>query len=274
MLLQMVLEGGNTLVMNAKILQLTDLHLMADPAATLKGIRTRDTLTDVLQAIRVGGQADGSDFDYLLLTGDLAHDEQLATYEALRDLLGDWLPRCRLIPGNHDDRTLIRAVFPELVSTSTEFINFSFDTAGWRLIGLDSHVDGETYGRITRSQLQWLATELSSHIAQPTILFVHHPPVPVHSSWLDDLGLRDAEALLEVVRSFPQVRVICTGHVHQEFSETLDRVQILTSPSTGLQFVPHRDELICDSRPPGFRVICLGENSFASNVVRLAESAN
>jgi Icc protein len=74
-----------------QILQLTDLHLMADPNAALKGVRTRDSLNDVLRFVRELCQANEWDFDYILITGDLAHDEQLATYETLRELLGDWV---------------------------------------------------------------------------------------------------------------------------------------------------------------------------------------
>jgi Icc protein len=255
-----------------QILQLTDLHLMSDPDAALKGVRTRDTLNDVLRFVRKRCQADEWDFDYILVTGDLAHDEQLATYEALRELLGDWVSRCRLIPGNHDDRGLIRKVFPELVSVSAEFINFSVETAGWRLIGLDSHIDGELHGQVGERQLRWLAAELSTYAAQPTILFIHHPPVPVHSAWLDRIGLRDADALIELARSFSQVRVICTGHVHQELSEVLDGLRIITTPSTSVQFLPHQDELICDSIPPGFRIFRLRDDGYETEVVRIPES--
>ncbi|MGE0375975.1 MAG: phosphodiesterase [Planctomycetaceae bacterium] len=251
------------------VLQLTDLHLTADRHAALKGVRTRESLIDVLRFAKAQSQTGEGDFDYLVLTGDLAHDEQLATYEILRDLLGDWVSRCRLIPGNHDDRTLIRQVFPELVSSCGDVINFSVETAGWRLIGLDSHVDGEVYGRIDESQLQWLAAELTTHNAQPAILFLHHPPVPVHSAWLDRIGLQNADAFINVVRSFSQVSVICTGHVHQEFSVDLHGVQILTTPSTGVQFRPRREELVCDPIPPGFRRFRLADGGFESHVVRL-----
>ncbi len=257
--------------MTTEILQLTDLHLMADQNAALKGVRTRDSWNDVFRFVRDRSRAGEWDFEYLLLTGDLAHDEQRATYEFLRESLGDWLPRCRLIPGNHDDRTLIRKVFPELVPAGGEFINFSVESAGWRLIGLDSHVDGAVDGRIGEAQLQWLAAELSAHIAQPTILFLHHPPVPVHSAWLDAIGLRDAGALIDVVRSFSQVRAICSGHVHQEFSETLDGVRILTTPSTGVQFRPRQEELIPDAIPPGFRIFRFAGGTFESHVIRLPD---
>lgn len=258
--------------MPSDVLQLTDLHLLADPDATLKGICTRDSLVAVLQFVRERCRAGEWDFDQILLTGDLAHDEKLESYEALRELLGDWVSRCRLIPGNHDDRRLIRRVFPELISSGDGFVSFSVETAGWRLIGLDSHVDGEVHGRIDKTQLQWLAAELATHMAQPTILFIHHPPVSVHSDWLDCIGLRDAEELIDVIRSFSQVRAVSAGHVHQEFSEAVDGVQMLTTPSTGVQFRPRQDVFACDPIPPGFRVFHLANTSFETSVIRLGNT--
>ena len=257
--------------MTADILQLTDLHLMADPNAVLRDVCTRQSLIDVLQLAKTHSQTESLDFDYVLITGDLTHDERFESYEVLRELLGDWLPRCRLIPGNHDDRALIRQAFPDLVPTDGELINFSVESAGWRLIGLDSHVDGEVFGRIGESQLRWMADELTKHAAQPTILFVHHPPVSVESAWLDRIGLQDADALLDIVRSFPQVHSISAGHVHQEFAVTIDRVEIVTTPSTGVQFRPREDEMVCDTMPPGFRIFHLADSDYTTQVIRLPD---
>lgn len=258
-------------LLTADILQLTDLHLMADPNAILRDVCTRQSLIDVLQLVKDHSQSKSSNFDYILITGDLTHDERVESYEALRDVLGDWLPRCRLIPGNHDDRALIRQVFPELIPVDRELVNFSVESAGWRLIGLDSHIDGEVSGRIGESQLQWLAAELKAHVTQPTLLFVHHPPVTVESAWLDRIGLQDADALLEVVRSFAQVRSISAGHVHQEFAVTLYGLEIMATPSTGVQFLPCTDEMVCDTLPPGFRTFHLADSDFTTQVIRLPE---
>lgn len=259
---------------SADILQLTDLHLMADPNAVLRDVCTRQSLHDVLQLAKDHCQTESVNFDHVLITGDLTHDERAESYEALRELLGDWQPRCRLIPGNHDDRMLIRQVFPELVPTDSEHVNFSIESAGWRLIGLDSHVDGEVFGRIGKSQLRWLTDELTTHATQPTVLFVHHPPVSVESAWLDRIGLQDGDALLNIVRSFPQVRSISAGHVHQEFAMTVDGVEIVTTPSTGVQFRPREDELVCDTTPPGFRIFRLADNACETHVIRLSERSN
>ena len=257
--------------MTSEILQLTDLHLISDPQQRLKGVPTRDALLDLLDFVRAGIETGRWDFDYIVVTGDVAHDEQLPTYEWLREILGDWLPRCRLIPGNHDDRAAIRRVFPELVVEDSSYACFSVETESWRLIGLDSHQPGEVAGQLEPDQLDWLASELECHSAQPTILFAHHPPFQVGSAWLDRIGLRNADALIELIQANPQVRVICTGHVHHEFKDCLGSVDLLTTPSTGIQFRPHEETLICDAIPAGFRTFQLDGDSYRTEVVRLPE---
>ncbi len=72
--------------MPTKILQLTDLHLFADPSIRLNGIPTRETLHEVLRFIINGSH----DFEHLIITGDLAHDDSLEAYEALSDTLASW----------------------------------------------------------------------------------------------------------------------------------------------------------------------------------------
>lgn len=255
--------------MPTEILQISDLHLMTDPKAELKGLCTRDLFISVIEYIRQQEQVGRWNFDRIIITGDLAHDEQLETYQALRELLGDWVPRCRLIPGNHDNRDFIRQTFPELVSSEGRFLSFSTESSHWRLIGLDSHVPGETYGRLEQDQLAWLADELRAKSGQPVLLFMHHPPISVQSSWLDGISLEDAADLLETVHASPDVKLICTGHVHQEFSDSSENVKILTTPSTGVQFLPNTDDLVVEKISPGFRIIRLHENSFETEVVRL-----
>jgi len=96
--------------MTTRIAQLTDLHLYGDPDGRLGGVPTQATFRDVLGDL----QARADPPDYLVLTGDLAHDEAPGTYAWLREMLAPWAGRYRLVPGNHDDRQAMRAVFPEL----------------------------------------------------------------------------------------------------------------------------------------------------------------
>ena len=124
--------------MTVRVLQLSDCHLLSDPEATLKGVPTAASLGEVLAFI-----TENEEFDFLVISGDLAHDEQLQTYQLLREMLGEWVTRLRVIPGNHEDRNFLRQTFPEITAGSNGLLTFSLKVEGWRLIGLDSHVPGK-----------------------------------------------------------------------------------------------------------------------------------
>jgi Icc protein len=251
------------------VLQLTDLHLTTDPAGMLKHVCTRDEVARVFAYIREGIQSGRWTFDQIVVTGDLAHDEQRPTYDIVRDMLGDWLPKCKLLLGNHDSRPFIREAFPELAPSEPDFFTFTCRVGDWRLIGLDSHIAGAVEGSLGERQLAWLGEELRSHAGQPTALFVHHPPFAVGSAWVDALGLRDAESLLQVVASAPQVKAICAGHVHQVCEKRIGDLQLLTTPSSVIQFGVNSPEFSLDFIPPGFRVLYLEGEVFRSEVIRL-----
>lgn len=236
--------------MTTRILQLTDCHLMADPRAELKGICTRALFERVLAAVRTRHGA----LDRLIVTGDLTHDEQLATYESLRELLLPWLPRLRLIPGNHDHRERMRQAFPERIQPLGQRNVFVEDVGGWRLLGLDSHVPGELHGRLGDEQRAWLDEQLTAHPGS-AVVFLHHPPILVGCEWLDRIGLQDAPELLALVRRHANVRAVVCGHVHQERTVAEPPAMIFTSPSTGVQFRTETISLEVDPVPPGFRVL-------------------
>lgn len=251
------------------VLQLTDLHLMTDPSATLKDVCTRDEVARVFAYVRAGIRAGRWSFDQVVVTGDLAHDERRETYDIVREMLGDWLPTCKLLLGNHDSRPFMREAFPELAPSETDFFTFSCRLGDWQLIGLDSHLAGEVEGELGARQLEWLTEELRLHAGQPTVLFVHHPPFEVGSAWVDALGLRDGDALLQVAANAPQVKAICSGHVHQEREKCVGDLQLLTTPSVVLQFGVDSPEFSLDCAPPGFRILYLEGQTFRSEVVRL-----
>lgn len=248
-----------------RIIQLTDLHLTADPAARLKNVPTWETFRDVLTHVR----ENAGDWDLLVITGDLAQDERAETYERLRAELGDWLPRCRLVPGNHDNRAGLRQVFPEMFSNRSEFLIFREAVGEWRILGLDTQSPGEVGGRIGPDQLEWLARQLEENGDSPTLVFLHHPPVSVNSAWLDKIGLEAPEPFRELIATHPQVRAVATGHVHHVFEGKLGRSAVLTTPSTAIQFEPGGESATYINDPPGYRVFDLEDTGYRTQVVRL-----
>lgn len=251
-----------------RILQLTDLHVFKDPAAMLKGIPTRVLLEDVVHQIQASRLA----FDAVVLTGDHTHDELPESYESVRSLLSPWLNQLFQVPGNHDDRAVMRAVFPDRIQgNGQDLITFSFDAGSWLCIGLDTHVPGAVPGRIEASQLQWAKKRVAESRAHQVALFFHHPPVLLNSAWMDPIGLEGRELLLDWFQQEPRIRLVCCGHVHHEFQCRVGLVDVLTTPSTGIQFTPEGATPTFVAAAPGYRIIELRDDGFSTRVIRLPE---
>ncbi|MCH9686448.1 MAG: phosphodiesterase [Deltaproteobacteria bacterium] len=247
------------------VLQLSDPHLLADPTARLRGVPTAETLAKVLAL----AEQRAVQIDAIVLTGDLAHDEQAATYERLHEAMGPHAPRCWPLPGNHDDRHGLRSAFTNVQGSGDERVQFCVDVGRWRLIGLDSQIPGQNPGRLGSEQLSWLVDALARRPERPTVLFVHHPPVPTGHTWLDAMGLLDADALADVLRDAPTVRAICHGHIHCEFEGRLAGVPVWGAPSTAFQFPARADLGDFDLRPPGARLLHLHDNTVHTEILRL-----
>ncbi len=254
--------------MPARIIQFSDLHLLETDDGELRGVRTAACFDVVWNAVL----SSYSDADMFVFTGDIAAHAEEGAYRQVRAKCEPFLPRSRMITGNHDDGGLLRRCFPDVVPGESGPVVFSESLGGWRLIGLDTLVEGAVQGRLSEAQLQWLSEELARFAEQPILLFMHHPPISVDSSWLDEIMLENPEGLAAVLASAPQVRAVFCGHVHHEFEGRLGQVPVYTVPSTAIQFAPGTAELVIDEEPPGFRVIELHGGKFATQVVRVDEA--
>lgn len=252
-----------------RILQLTDLHVFAEPEAKLKGIPTRESLSDVLNHI----ESVESPFDYVIITGDHTHDELPESYQAVRDLLTPHIDRLHQVPGNHDDRAVLNEVFGDRTgSIGASPIRFSIAADQWRLIGLDTHWPGEVAGMFDGNQADWLRSELDRCEQAHVALFFHHPPISVNSTWMDAIGLHGREQLADIASDDDRIQLICCGHVHHEFEGTLGNATVLTTPATGIQFDPSGAEPNFAADAPGYRIIELDGGSFRTEVRRLPET--
>jgi Icc protein len=256
--------------MTTQILQLSDLHQFADPDERLFGIPTRELLEDVLADVRRSGLQP----DHVVVTGDHTHDELPATYAAVRGLLEPHLDRLRVVPGNHDDRAVLRAAFRDRIPAdgAPGRITFAFRADDWLCLGLDTHLPGSVSGRIGADQVEWIRSRLDEHDPRAVVLFMHHPPVELGRAWLDRIGLEDAHLLQDLLAQEPRIRLVCCGHVHHESSHRLGSAEVVTVPSTGLQFSPTNDVAEFVTAPPGYRLIELGDDGYSTRVVRLSEA--
>jgi 3',5'-cyclic-AMP phosphodiesterase len=165
----------------------------------------------------------------VLITGDLTNDGDAPVWAELRGLLGRLRAPILPIPGNHDDRELMRQAFADLgLFPGGGPLRFAVDLGPLRLIGLDSLIPGEPAGRLGPEQLAWLDEELGGAPERPTLVALHHPPFPTGIDHMDAMMLTDGEALAEVVGRHPQVARVLCGHVHRtvqcRFAGTLAQI--------------------------------------------------
>ncbi|NIF19084.1 3',5'-cyclic-AMP phosphodiesterase [Pantoea sp. Cy-639] len=224
------------------VVQLTDAHLFADPAGTLLGLNTRESLGHVIAQVR----REQPRVDLLLCTGDLSQDASAASYEAFRGLAKAVGAPMRWLPGNHDEAQVMAEVAPELVQTVT-------DIGAWRIVMLDSAVLGATFGLLDDAQLEGLDAALASAGERHCLLCCHHQPVDIGCAWMAPIGLRNADELWRRLRSYPQVKALLWGHIHQEWDEVRDGVRLLATPSTCIQFAPRSEDFKVSEEQPGYR---------------------
>ncbi len=231
-----------------RLLQFTDLHLRDGPRQRVRGVATHETFRRCLA--HAAGKVQAA--DALLLTGDLVQDEA-GGYRQLAALLAPSGIPVLCLPGNHDLPRDLAALLPAP----------PFDLApvtrlgGWAILLLDTSVPGAAHGRLGPAALGALDTLLSAHAGAHVLLCLHHQPVPIGSLWLDAIGLRDGDALLELARRHGNVRGLLWGHVHQDFDEYRDGMRLMGTPSTCFQFSPGLAGFAIDRRPPGYRWLTL-----------------
>lgn len=247
------------------LVQLSDLHLCEGedgrgPAARLERV------VDCVAALQAPPRA-------VLLSGDLADTPSSAVYEQVRELLAPLGVPVHAIPGNHDDRDLLRARFGPGPARAGAPVNLDVDCGPLRLVGCDSTSPGDDAGALGGDQLRWLDQTLGLQPATPTLLALHHPPVLTGVRVMDAIALAAADraALEALLGEHPQVRAITCGHVHTTMTTVFAGRPLLICPSTNSTMrldLRARDDLpfTVSEQPVGFAVHALVDGRIVSHV--------
>ena len=245
------------------LVQLTDLHLMAEPDGEMCQVNTDASLRAVIELVRANGHRP----DLLLATGDLSQDASSASYLRLRELLEqtDWPVRC--LPGNHDDPQRLRETMGLWAQPIT-------DIGAWRIIALDSTVPGSNGGHISDEQFDLLERAAALAGDRHLLVALHHNPVQVDSGFTDTMMVDNAQTLFQRLANLPRTRVLLWGHVHQAFDRRRHHLRLLATPSTCFQFAIRDGQHVVDDSPPGYRWLKLySDGSLATGVRRLNATA-
>lgn len=200
-----------------KILVTTDIHITR-PGKQIIGLDPVERFTRVLAK----AASDHPDADRMIVTGDLTHWGGANEYDRLKQCLGGLPWPVDLMMGNHDNRENFRRAFPDAPTTAAGHVQQIIDLPGWRLITLDSH--DETYtepvhsGFLCEDRLDWLREALSGAKDAQIVVFIHHPPLRTFFDGMDEIGLRNIEALLGILEGAPRMRHVIAGHIHRTMS--------------------------------------------------------
>jgi Icc protein len=246
------------------ILQLSDLHILAEPEDKMLGINTEHYFHACLEQAVVEKQH----FDLILLTGDLAQKPTPASYRRILARIEAYKTPCICLPGNHDDYELMQQIL------NTDRINCRKQVFldNWQLISLNSQIPGKPGGRLPKGELAFLENCLTENPGHYALIAVHHHCLETKSPWMDTMIIENSQEFLAIAGKYPQVKVITTGHIHQVMDIKTASLRVLGVPSTCFQFVPESSEFGVNDTAPGYRLIELyADGRVESEVVRLPE---
>jgi len=213
-----------------KLVWLTDIHLTTK-GRKLFGYDPEYRLRQAIEYIRTFH----FDADFCVLTGDLVNDGDSESYELLNEIISELQIPYLALAGNHDNRKRMKRIlsFPE--STDPEFIQFSINHNGYRLIGLDTLHPGHSHGVLCDQRLAWLDRELAKDKTTSTLIFSHHHPAKLHLPMQDDEILLNGDTLLDRLCAASNVKHLFFGHVHRPVSGSFRGLGFTALQSVALQ---------------------------------------
>ncbi|MFB6609121.1 metallophosphoesterase [Agromyces sp. NPDC056379] len=241
------------------IAHLSDMHLDGSP---LRLRRFHAVLAQLDELPRV---------DALVLSGDLADHGEPAEYAELFGALPDALPTL-VVPGNHDLSAPLLASLQEHSRPAS--LNGVVDLQGLRLIGLDSHIDRSDEGELGPEAIEFAREQLADSTV-PTVLALHHPPVPVGHHVMDRFGLGNGEALASLIRSNENVIGVFTGHVHTALATRFAGVPLIGAPGivSTMRLGSRTDPIADPLAMPGLAVHTIEESIIRTVFHHLSPSA-
>lgn len=244
-------------------LHITDTHLYADKEGSLLGVNTDESFQAVMQLIKNKKEK----LDFIIHTGDISQDASQGSYLRVANALSELNVPIYWAPGNHDSLSRMSQIYPCANMSGHKHIILK----NWHIILLDSHKSNAVEGYLDSAQLSYLQHCLQTYPEHHALVGFHHQPLHVGSTWLDNLGLKNAEEFWELLSHYPKMNTVLFGHVHQEFWQVKNNIKCIATPSTCIQFKPQQNKFALDPLPPGFRILHLfDDGSIKSEVYRVA----
>ncbi|KQX51092.1 MULTISPECIES: metallophosphoesterase [unclassified Streptomyces] len=215
------------------IAHVSDIHVDGEPRSV---DRTRAVLRHLEEL--------PYDLAAVLVTGDLADHGTPQEYAVVRELLRSRHPLLAC-PGNHDERAAFRAALlapattaeagdpagPAAPSDPAAPVNQVLRGEGFVIALCDSSVPGKDEGFLEDATLAWLDGVLADTPHEvPVLVAFHHPPVPLHTPYVDGIRQFGEERLAALADRHPHLTAFLAGHAHTAAATTFAGRPLLVAP--------------------------------------------
>lgn len=243
-----------------KIIHLTDLHLVS-PARKLFALDPLERFKSAIDSIN----RHHLDAELVLISGDLVDQGEMAAYIALKDALKALKVPYVLGMGNHDHRTQLQSVFPDLPLDDNGFVQYAIKTSMGTFIMLDTAKTGSHAGELCAQRLEWLSYTLEKYNDQDIFMVLHHPPIETGIRFMDSIRLQDAKKFESIVTKYNNIRHLFFGHVHRPIAGNWQGVSFSLMPSlnhqVALDLEMDAERLPGCHEPPAYGVVLIEKQS-------------
>lgn len=249
------------------IAQISDLHIKRPGALAYGRVDTAAALKRCVEELNRFAPRP----DLVVISGDLVDTPMKQEYDHLKALLTPLEVPFVAIPGNHDDRMLMRAALPNQgYAQASGALNLSRAVGDLDILLIDSSVSGKPHGELEASTLTLLDRALAASATRAALLFLHHPPFVTGIGHMDAQNLRNADELAAILRRHKRVRLVAAGHVHRAMLTLIAGIPATICPAPNHAVALDLDEKYPPSfkiEPPGFHLHAWFPNAGFGDVV-------
>ena len=148
------------------------------------------------------------DADMFVITGDIAHHGDLASYKSFNKILmKSELPDHlypKLMMGNHDVRNIFINYFKDTPIDQNGFVQYRVEQQEKRFLFLDTTNPKSHQGHYCLKRQVWLKQQLINSLEknQSVFIFMHHNPLPLVKLESDYLGLLDRNEFQSILKDY------------------------------------------------------------------------
>jgi Icc protein len=229
-----------------RIFQISDLHIGQENEFP-QGVDVRTNFLKTVEKIRWFNP------DFIVITGDLSFKQgNKNIYRWIKNELEPFDLPVYVVPGNHDDNTLIAEVFhPDKTISSSGKLYFFSKKEDYLFIFLDSWD-----AQLGTQQSKWFKEVINNNDQERLFIFMHHPPVLADIPHMDGKYIfQEIDAFGELISNSGKKAHIFTGHYHFQKTIQLYNQSIYICPSTFFHLEGDQLTFQKDHDIPGFQII-------------------